>query len=95
LDGVDPDQKTSTSKSSIKLGRYNSHNSWKKSSFIEYLELFLESSSLLWNVENRSKKGKKKSTFKKNNMEETKKPCCPSTHKLKENTRLQMNKIAK
>jgi hypothetical protein len=44
---------------------------------------------------NRKKKGKKKTTFKRNNMEDSKKPCCPSTHKLKENTRLQMNKIEK
>jgi hypothetical protein len=46
-------------------------------------------------LKNKSKKGKKKTTFKRNNMENTKKPCYPSTHKLKENTRLQMNKIAK
>jgi len=46
-------------------------------------------------LKNRSKKGKKKITFKRNNIEDSKKPCCPSTHKSKENTRLQMNKIAK
>jgi hypothetical protein len=46
-------------------------------------------------LKNRSKKRKKKTTCKRNNMEDSKKPCCPSTHKLKENTRLQMNKIAK
>jgi hypothetical protein len=46
-------------------------------------------------LKNRSKKGKKKSTFKNNNMEDSKKPCCPSTHTLKENTRLEMNKIEK
>jgi len=78
----------------------------KKTSFMKYLELFLESSSLLWNVEKykqkkkkkkikKKKKKKKKITFKRNNMEKILKPCCPSTHKLKENRRLQMNKIAK
>jgi hypothetical protein len=35
----------------VKLGKYNSHDPWKKTSLIEYLELFLQSSSLLWNVE--------------------------------------------
>jgi hypothetical protein len=46
-------------------------------------------------LKNRNKKGKKKTAFKRNNMEDSKKSCCSSPHKLKENTRLQMNKIAK
>jgi hypothetical protein len=46
-------------------------------------------------LKNRNKKGKKKTTFKRNNMEDSKKPCCSCTHKLKENIGLQMNKIAK
>jgi hypothetical protein len=43
----------------------------------------------------KTKKKKKETIFKRNNMEDSKKSCCASTHKLKENMRFQMNKIAK